>query len=274
MRGTGRRERPMVSSVTMLRSSFVRAACLLTLAASLPMRAAAQDGKAVVTVYAAASLREALEAAGPAFTKRTGFPVRFVFGGSDMLATQLIEGAPADVFASANAAQTARVAALTGTPRRLARNRLVVIAAADGPVRALRDLAKPGVRVVLAAPSVPVGAYGREALRALARDLRYGADFDTRVAARVVSQETDVKAVAAKVALGEGDAGIVYATDVTPAIVRRVRVLAFPRGIAPEAVYPIAALKAAPNAAGAQAFLRFITSARGAAYLRARGYLP
>lgn len=255
----------------MLRSSFVRALCLLALVASLPPRAAAQDGKPAVTVYAAASLREALEAAAPAFTKRTGFPVRFSFGGSDMLATQVLEGAPVDVFASANVAQMARVRTLTGAPRTLARNRLVVIASAKGPVRALRDLTRPGVRVVLAAPSVPVGAYAGKALRALAREPSYGADFAARVAARVVSQETDVKAVAAKIALGEGDAGIVYATDVTPAIAPHVRVLPFPRGAAPEAVYPVAVLKAAPNPAGARAFLRFITS-DGAAYLRARGF--
>lgn len=260
--------------VTMLRSSFVRTALLLVAAVLSPVCAAAQGGKPVVTVYAAASLREAFEAAGPQFTKRTGFPVRFSFGGSDALATQLLQGAPADVFASANEAQMARVAALVQTPRTLAHNRLVVIAAKDGPVRALGDLAKPDVRVILAAPSVPVGAYGRDALRALARMPEFGAGFDERVGARVASVETDVKAVATKIALGEGDAGIVYATDVTASIAPHVRVVAFPAGAAPEAAYPIAVLASAPNAAGARAFLSFITSAEGSAYLRARGYLP
>lgn len=256
----------------MLRSAFVRTLLLLVCAASLPRGAAAAPEKPVVTVFAAASLREAFEGAAPAFTKRTGFPVRFSFAGSDTLATQLLEGAPADVFASANGAQMTRVATLVGAPRTLAHNRLVVIAGTDGGVRSLVDLGNPGVKIVLAAPSVPVGAYARDALRALAGRPGYGAHFDARAAENVVSEETDVKAVAAKIALGEGDAGIVYATDVTRAIAPRVRVLAFPAGVAPEAVYPIAVLKAAPNAAGARAFLAFIRSADGAAYLRARGF--
>lgn len=255
----------------MLRSLFLRAACAAGCAASLPRRAAAAD-EAPVTVFAAASLREAFDAAAPAFTAHSGYPVRFSFGGSDTLATQILEGAPADVFASANASQMERLAAVTDAPRMLARNRLVTIVRDGSPVHALIDLAAPGTKVVLAAVSVPVGTYARIALGGLARLPGYGSDFAQRVAARVVSEETDVKAVATKVALGEADAGIVYATDVTPAIASHVRVLQFPAGTAPEARYPIAALKSAPNAAGAQAFVAFITSPSGAAYLRARGF--
>ncbi|HEY0380629.1 MAG TPA: molybdate ABC transporter substrate-binding protein [Candidatus Elarobacter sp.] len=231
--------------------------------------------KPVVTVFAAASLKEAFDAAAPAFTKATGYPVRFSYGGSDMLAAQLLQGAPADVFASANQQQMKR--ALDGgavvSPRDFARNRLVVIVPVrDSEVSSIADLGKKGAKVVLAAPSVPVGNYARQTFANLAKDAAFGADFAARVQANVVSEETDVKAVATKIALGEGDAGIVYATDVTPAIAPKVRVLRFPAGSSPEATYPIAVAKNAPNADGARAFVEFITSPRGLAFLKARGF--
>lgn len=247
---------------------------MLTLLAILGLAPIAADGqpKAAVTVSAAASLREAFEAAAPQFTAHTGYTVRYDFGGSDMLAAQLLNGAPADVFAAANAAQMERVATLTEAPRTLAKNRLVVIAPRrDDAVRTLGDLGKRGVRLVIAAPTVPVGAYSRAAFARLEGDPAYGAGFAARVEANVVSQETDVKAIAAKVALGEADAGVVYVTDVAP-IAANVRVLRFPNGVAPEAVYPIAVVKAAPNLAGARAFVDFITSPAGQAFLRARGF--
>jgi len=248
--------------------SFALAAAL-----ALAPLAAAADDKPVVTVFAAASLREAFDAAAPAFTKRTGYPVRFSYGGSDTLATQLQQGAPADVFVSANAAQMTRVADLVVAPRTLARNRLVVVAPKnDDRVAALADLAKPGVKVVLAASTVPVGAYARTALANLAKDPGYGADFASRVNANVVSEETDVKAVATKIGLGEADAGVIYVTDVTPALAPKVRMLRFPPGVAPEALYPIAVVKSAPNAAGARAFADFMTSPAGLAFLKARGF--
>jgi molybdate transport system substrate-binding protein len=231
--------------------------------------------KPVVTVFAAASLKGALEVAAVAFTGSSGYPVRFSYGGSDALAAQLLQGAPADVFASANEAQMKR--ALDGgvvlAPRDFARNRLVVIAPAnDNTVTALADLGKKGAKVILAAPSVPVGSYARRAFANLAKSAAFGAAFAARVQANVVSEETDVKAVTTKIALGEGDAGVVYATDVTPALAPKLRVLRFPAGSAPEAVYPIAVTKNAPNAAGGRAFVDFITSAAGRAFLKARGF--
>jgi molybdate transport system substrate-binding protein len=257
--------------------SFRRAFAALVLVAvtgaSVVPQPALAAGKPPVTVFAAASLREAFEAAAPAFTKRTGFAVRFSFGGSDTLATQLLQGAPADVFAAANVAQMTRVAVLVDAPRTLAHNRLVVIAGNhETSLVSVADLARRGVRVVIAASSVPVGAYSREAFAKLAKDPAYGLDFYGRVSANVVSEETDVKAVATKVALGEAHAGVVYATDVTPALAPKVRVLRFPAGVAPEATYPIAAVKNAGNADGARAFIDFITSPAGSAFLKARGF--
>ncbi|MEA2719210.1 MAG: molybdate transport system substrate-binding protein [Candidatus Eremiobacteraeota bacterium] len=255
----------------MLRSRAFGVLASIGLLALAPLASPAA-GKPVVTVYAAASLHEAFEAAAPAFTKQTGYPVRFSFGGSDALAAQLLQGAPADVFAAANAAQMARVAAIADAPRTFARNRLVVIVPKDdNAVASVADLGKKGVKVVLAAASVPAGAYARQTFANLAKDRAYGDDFAARAQANVVSEETDVKAVATKISLGEGDAGVVYATDVAP-IAAKVRVLRFAAGASPEAVYPIAALKSAPNAEGARAFVTFITSPAGLAFLKARGF--
>jgi molybdate transport system substrate-binding protein len=165
-----------------------------------------------------------------------------------------------------------RVATLAAQPRTFARNRLVVIVPkGDTAVVSIADLGKSGVKVVLATSSVPVGAYARQTFANLAKDRAFGGDFAARVQANVVSEETDVKAIATKIALGEGDAGVVYATDVAP-IAAKVRVLRFPPGAAPEAAYPIAALTSAPNAEGARAFVDFITSPAGVAFLKARGF--
>jgi len=257
----------------MRRGSFL-AALALVCAAAGPARA---DDRGI-TVFAAASLREAFEAAAPAFAQRTGIAVRFSFGGSDALVTQLKQGAPADVFASANEAQMkiAADAGLLAEPARtFARNRLVLIVPRDDPakIEGVAGLARSGVKVVLAAATVPVGGYARAAFRELNGKSGFAADFASVVERNVVSNELDVKAVATKVSLGEGDAGVVYATDVTPALAPKLRVFPFPPGASPDAIYPIAALKAAPNAAGARAFVEFILSKDGQAFLRARGFI-
>jgi molybdate transport system substrate-binding protein len=119
---------------------------------------------------------------------------------------------------------------------------------------------------------VPVGNYARTAFRKLNGANGYPADFGGFVERNVVSNELDVKAVATKISLGEGDAGVVYATDVTPAIADKVKAIAFPPGAAPEAIYPIAELKSAPNASGARAFVDFVLSPAGQAFLKARGF--
>lgn len=256
----------------MKRFSFI-AAVALALAVAVPAGAAG----GTISVFAAASLREAFEAAAPAFTKSTGVAVTFSFGGSDTLVTQIKQGAPADVFASANEAQMkiASDASLLAAPARtFARNRLVVIVPNGDPAKiaGLADLAKPGVKVVLAATSVPVGNYARSAFRKLNGTSGYPADFAGAVERNVVSNELDVKAVATKISLGEGDAGVVYATDVVPAIAGKVKTIPFPPEASPDVIYPIAALKAAPNGAGARVFVDFILSPAGQAFLRARGF--
>jgi molybdate transport system substrate-binding protein len=258
------------------RATLLRGALAVTATGMLgaPLSAAEPPG---VTVFAAASLREAFEAAAPAFTKQTRMKVTYVFGGSDTLVTQLKQGAQGDVFASANEAQmkVASDGGLLAEPARtFVKNHLVVIVPKQNPgkIENVADLAKPGTKVVLAASSVPVGNYARAAFRRLNGANGFPADFGGFVERNVVSNELDVKAVATKISLGEGDAGVVYATDVTPSIAPKVSTIAFPPGSAPEAVYPIAPLKAAPNAAGARAFVAFVLSPAGQASLHTRGF--
>jgi molybdate transport system substrate-binding protein len=260
----------------MRRSIFSLALAALLGGAGLALPASAQQDK--ITVFAAASLTEAYNAAGPAFTKKTGIAVTFNYGGSDTLATQIKQGAPADVFASANNAQMKVVSdagLVAGTPKTFAKNRLVLISAKSGTVKftSPADLAKPGDKVVLAAATVPVGGYARATFGKLSGTTGYPADFPAAVEKNVVSNELDVKAVVTKISLGEGDAGVVYSTDVTSTVAPKLDVLPFPSSVAPDIEYPIAALKNAPNAKGAQAFVDYIVSPEGQAFLKARGFI-
>jgi molybdate transport system substrate-binding protein len=260
----------------MRRSFFSLALAALLAGAGLASPAGAQQDK--ITVFAAASLTEAYNAAGPAFTKKTGIAVTFNYGGSDTLATQIKQGAPVDVFASANNAQMKVVSdagLIAGIPKTFAKNRLVLISPKGAAMKfaSPADLAKPGAKVVLAAATVPVGGYARATFGKLSGTSGYPADFPAAVEKNVVSNELDVKAVVTKISLGEGDAGVVYSTDVTPSVTPKLDVLPFPSAVAPDIEYPIAALKNAPNAKGAQAFVDYIVSPEGQAFLKTRGFI-
>ncbi|MBV9103806.1 MAG: molybdate ABC transporter substrate-binding protein [Candidatus Eremiobacteraeota bacterium] len=239
--------------------------------------ASAATKPVTLTVFAAASLREAFTDVARELRSKDATTVRFNFGGSNQLATQIVLGAPADVFASADARQMqiARAhGALDGTASVFAGNRLVVVVPTENPahIRSVRDLARRGVRLVLAAPGVPVGRYARAAFSGMANEAAYGSDFERRVLANVISEETDVKAVAAKVALGEADAGVVYATDVGP-LGSRVSVFGLPMRYAPVARYFIAVVRATVDARVARRFIAFVRGARGQAILARHGFL-
>jgi molybdate transport system substrate-binding protein len=260
----------------MRRSIFSLALAALLAGAGFASPAGAQQDK--ITVFAAASLTEAYNAAGPAFTKKTGIAVTFNYGGSDTLATQIKQGAPADVFASANLAQMKVVndaGLVSGAPKTFAKNRLVLISPKGAAMKftSPADLAKPGAKVVLAAATVPVGGYARATFAKLSGTPGYPADFPGAVEKNVVSNELDVKAVVTKISLGEGDAGVVYSTDVTSSVAPKLNVLPFPSSFAPDIEYPIAALKNASDAKGAQAFVDYILSPEGQAFLKAQGFI-
>jgi molybdate transport system substrate-binding protein len=265
-----------------MRVSRIQALALLAAVVAAPLLA--KPGPALgadqppITVFAAASLRESFEAAAPAFTHKTGTSVSFNFAGSDTLETQIAEGAPADVFASANKTQMQKAAdagLLSGESRVFARNQLVIVFPKNNPghVSSAKDLGHGGVRLVLAAATVPVGSYARATFANLAKVPDYGAAFRQGVNANIVSNELDVKAVVTKVSLGEADAGVCYLTDATPSVAKTVGTITFPTGAAPEATYPIAVVKASRNAAGAQEFIDFILSPDGQAFLKDRGFI-
>jgi molybdate transport system substrate-binding protein len=248
---------------------------LLPLALS---RAPAQERS--LTVFAAASLTEAFTGLDTAFRRRNPeIRVRFNFAGSQQLAVQLEQGARADVFASADEQWMAFArehTLLAGEPVIFARNRLVVIVPItnSGRIERLQDLAKPGIKLVLAVAAAPIGRYSREVLQNLARAPGFEADFQSRVLENVVSNEETVKGVVAKVQLGEADAGVVYRTDVNPEVARRVRIIDLPPELNVLASYPIAAVRGAADPAAGRAFVTFVLSPEGQAILRDHGFLP
>lgn len=218
-----------------------------------------------VRVFAAASLTDAFGELARRFeAAHRGARVELDFGGSNTLATQLAAGAVGEVFAAADEASMRAVAAspgLAGSARDFATNRLEIAVPPGNPrrIHSLSDLAAPGLAVVLCAPAVPCGAYAHQALAAAG------------VAVTARSLEPDVKGVVEKVALGEADAGIVYATDVVAAggRVDGVEVAAADNVMAR---YPVALLKGAPNAAGAAAFVALLLSSDGQAILHRHGF--
>jgi molybdate transport system substrate-binding protein len=211
-----------------------------------------------VTVFAASSLTQAFEELDPG--------ARFNVAGSDALALQIREGAPADVYAAASTTYPAelRKAGLVEEPRVFATNRLVLIVPQGNPagIEAVLDAAGPDVRLVVAAEGVPAGDYTRTVLANLG--LEEALD-------NVVSEEDDVKSVAAKVALGEADAGFVYATDAAP-LGDDVRVIEIPAEAQPPVEYSLAVVSGSSNEEAAQAFVDLILSEEGRRALEAAGF--
>lgn len=238
------------------------------LIAALLVSAAARADE--LTVFAAASLREAFEDLAKQLEARTpGLKVRLNFAGSQELRAQLEQGARADLFASADVKHTAALekAGLAGAARLFARNDLVVVVPDDNPagITSFAELPR-AKRIVVAAPEVPAGAYTLQALD------RGGAGFKEKVLARVVSHELNVRQVLAKVALGEGDAGVVYRSDARAR--RGVRAVEIPADMNVVAEYPVVVLKDARQPALAAAFVDLLLSADGQKRLAAAGFLP
>ena len=232
-----------------------------------------------LTVFAAASLTEAFTEIGHDFeTAQPDIKVIFNFGGSQQLAHQLSQGAPADIFASANTDQMAtaieaeRVAA--SAPQTFVHNRLVVIYPADNPagLARLQDLSQPNLRLILAAEDVPVGRYSQQFLDKAVADPAFEAGFKDAVLANVVSYEQSVKAVLTKVALGEGDAGIIYSSDVTAEVADQVGQLDIPDNLNTIATYPIAVVSDTAYPDQARAFVAYVLSPDGQDVLARFGF--
>jgi molybdate transport system substrate-binding protein len=232
-----------------------------------------------LTIFAASSLtdafnemKKAIEAANP------GTSLTFNFAASSALRTQLEQGAKADVFASADTAQMGNAQKsnlIDGDPTLFVRNIPVIIVPANNPkgITGAADLAKPGVKLVLATKDVPIGNYARQILDKMSANPAYGSDFGARALANLVSEEANVRQVVAKVQLGEGDAGIVYASDVTTSVRAQFRIITIPENVNVIAEYPVAALKGGRNTPGARAFIAYLLSAEGQATLQKWGFV-
>jgi molybdate transport system substrate-binding protein len=254
----------------MRRLSFV--AQLVALVAAVAVPGASAE---TVRVFAAASLMEAFRDVAALYEQQhAGDAIELNFAGSQVLRTQLEQGASADVFASADLvhAEALKAAGLLGPHKVFARNRLVVVVPAGGPrVKGLQDVARPGVKVLVAGPTVPVGRYTTRALAKLGAAGLYGDDFQTRVQANVVSQETNVRAVLSKVVLGEADAGFVYVTDATTAE-QKVQVIDIPERYNVVAEYLIGMVTRGAAATQAQVFVDLVLGPEGQTILRKYGF--
>jgi molybdate transport system substrate-binding protein len=246
---------------------------------ALPLLAApAVPAPATLTVYAAASLTDAFGQLGRMMEQsHPGLRVRFNFAGSQQLASQLAQGASADVLASADQRwmdYAKDKGLIAGESTVFARNRLVVIVprTRSGGLERLEDLGRRGIKLVIAAEAVPAGRYSREAIRKLAAAPGFPAGYESGVLGNVVSQEENVKSVVAKVQLDEADAGFVYRSDVTAPVSRAVRVLEIPDRFNVIASYPIAILKSAENRGAARQFLELLLSDQGQQVLLRQGF--
>lgn len=225
-----------------------------TTAPAQPQRAQAQ-----ITVLAAASLTNVFP--------QIDSGQKYSFAGSDTLAAQIRLGAPADVFASANTSLPIALfnAGLVEKPVVFTANKLVLITPKSNPagIKSVFDLRKPGIKLVVGTPAVPIGSYTRTVLKNLAL---------TSVLANAVSLETDVRQILAKVSLGEADAAFVYVTDAKTAA-DKLKVIALPAWAQPPVRYGIAVIKSTKNRADAVAFINKVLSKAGQAKLKAAAFL-
>ncbi|MDE2779788.1 MAG: molybdate ABC transporter substrate-binding protein [Chloroflexota bacterium] len=286
-------------------AACVLAASFLGLVACSSPESSAEAGQAgenlngrqdAITVFAASSLATAFQEISEAYESNyPGNRVILNFDGSQRLRTQLEHGAAADVFASADWAQMDALqekGLLAGNPTTFASNRLVLLLAAEvgnpaegsalqdpktqgmvgGFARQLSLLSQPGRKIVLGQPQVPIGRYSEALMEQIAEDPSLGPDLVENLFANVVSRESSVRGVAQKVALGEADGGITYATDaLTEYTSRGVRVVELPDSLSVQATYPVAPLA---RTVSANRFIEFLLSEKGQHILGNHGFGP
>jgi len=233
-----------------------------------------------LTVFAPMVLTDAFNQTAQAFeANNSGVNVTFNYAGSEILATQLKQGASADVFASADPmdmklVQDARLMNNSSITT-FAENKLAIIVPTGNPanVTSLSDLAKPGVKLDIGNNSTPCGMYTLQMLAKASNNSTYGSSFVKSFQANVVSTETDVNAIVAKVALGQADAGVVTKADVPAAYQSKVETITIPDGVNVLAQYPIGVVSGSQNAQLAQSFINYVTSPAGQAILSSYGFI-
>jgi molybdate transport system substrate-binding protein len=240
--------------------------------------AADGSGGSTLTVFAASSLTDAFGALARTFEEQNpGTEVRQSFESSSTLLTQIQHGAPADVFASAAREEMDTAVddgLVAGEPEVFVSNREVVMVPADNPanIESMRDLAKPGIKLVLAEDGVPAADYALEILGKA--NAEYGNNFKQNVLSNMVSRETDVRASVGRVALGDADATFGYASDYTPDIRDKVNVIPIPPDLNIIATYPIAALRDAESPELTRKWVDLVVSDEGQRVLEKWGFEP
>jgi molybdate transport system substrate-binding protein len=231
-----------------------------------------------LTIYGAASLAGVLDNVKTAYEAAVpGSKLTISTDSSAALATQIEQGAPADVFLAADTATPKKLVDggfAAGDAVAFAGNELIVIVPSDNPanIATPADLARPGVKVIAAGDEVPITRYATQLVANLARESGYPADFQVAYQANVVSKEDNVRAVVAKVALGEGDAGIVYVTDARAS--RDVDTVDVPDAANVEATYAGVVVKASEQPRAATAFLDWLAGPGGETILGRFGFTP
>ena len=255
------------------------ASTALSAAPSMATSAAAPSAAtAALTIYGAASLKGVLEKVKTAYeTANRGTTLTISTDSSATLETQIEQGAPADVFLSADTTNPKKLVdkgLAAGAAVTFAGNKLTVIVPTTNPagIKTPADLAKAGVKDIAAGDAVPITKYATQLVASLAKEAGYPADFAAKYTANIASKEDNVKAIVAKIELGEGDAGIVYVTDAKAST--KVTTVDVPATANVPATYAGVVVKASRNAAAAQAFLTWFAGPDGQAILSTFGFLP
>jgi molybdate transport system substrate-binding protein len=247
---------------------MIRGHRLSTLLLSCLLLSCGREGDDELLLFAAASLTESMTQLVARFEETHPHRVTVNLAGSHTLATQILEGGPADLFASADKIQMDRVIEEGRCEKAVpfATNALLLLLPAENPAAVERweDLGKAGVRLVLAEPHVPAGAYSRLLIRRLG--------LEEGVAGNVVSLEQTVKGVVGKVVLGEADAGVVFVTDRTPSVAKETIAIPPPDSVSVRAEYFVGVLEGAPNRPAADAFVSFLLSSEGRKILKRFGF--
>ena len=256
-------------------ATSVRSSALTTAASASP----APSAEAVeLTIYGAASLKGALELAKAVYeSTNPGTTLTISSDSSSALETQIEQGAPADVFLSADTTNPKKLVdggLADGAAVTFAGNKLTIIVPSDNPagIKAPADLARAGIKIIAAGDEVPITKYATQLVGNLAREAGYPSDFVAAYTANIASREDNVKAVVAKIELGEGDSGIVYVTDAKAST--KVVTVDVPDSANVPAIYDGVVVKASRNAAAAAAFLDWFAGPEGQAILGSLGFLP
>jgi molybdate transport system substrate-binding protein len=240
--------------------------------------AAPSAAPAVLTIYGAASLKGVLDKVKAAYeTANPGTTLTISTDSSATLETQIEQGAPADVFLSADTTNPKKLVdkgLAAGVAVTFAGNKLTVIVPTANPagITSPKDLARTGVKVIAAGDAVPITKYATLLVGNLVKEAGYPADFAARYTSNIASKEDNVKAVVAKIELGEGDAGIVYVTDARAST--KITTVDVPDTANVPATYAGVVVKASKNAAAAEAFLTWFAGTDGQAILSTFGFLP